>query len=90
MANAVNQGGAPINLSSSGAISNVPGWLIGYHVNSTSAGTIVFKNGGTSGTAVSGTITPVIGFQAFPAFFSTSAFATIGGTIDVTFFFAAG
>ena len=88
----IQQGGTPINLTSSGAISTCPGTLIGYHVNSTSGGTIVFKNGGTSGTAVSGTITPSLGFNAFPAYFTSSvgAFATISGTIDVTFFFAAG
>lgn len=86
----VQQGGTPTNLTSSGAISLGPGTLIGYHVNSTSAGTIIFKDGGTGGTALSGTITPGTGFQAFPAYFRTSAFATLGGTIDVTFFFAAG
>ena len=86
----IQQAGTPINLSSSGAVSATSGTLIGYHVNSTSSGTIVFKNGGSAGTAVSGTITPSVGFNAFPAYFTTSCYATIGGTLDVTFFFAAG
>ena len=86
----IQQAGVPILLTSSGAISASPGSLIGYHVNSTSSGTIVFRNGGASGTAVSGTITPSVGFNAFPATFTTSCYATIGGTLDVTFFFAAG
>lgn len=86
----VQQGGAPINLTASGAISNCPGTLIGYHVNSTSSGTIVFRDGGSGGSAISGTITPSIGFQAFPATFTSSAYATIGGTLNVTFFFSAG
>ena len=86
----VQQGGTPINLTSSGAISNSPGTLIGYHVNSTSAGTIVIRDGGSAGTALSGTITPGTGFNAFPCAFRTSGYATLSGTIDVTFFFAAG
>lgn len=88
----LQQSGVPINLTSSGAISLCPGSLIGYHVNSTSGGTIVFRNGGSGGTAVSGTITPAVGFNAFPAYFSSSsgAYVTLANTIDVTFFFAAG
>ncbi len=90
MAGLVQQGGAPVNLTSSGAISKTPGTLIGYHVNSTTGGTIIFKDGGTGGTSLSGTITPAVGFTAFPATFATSAFATLANTIDVTFFFTAG
>jgi hypothetical protein len=86
----VQQSGVPINLTSTGAISLVPGSLIGYHVNSTTGGTMVFRNGGASGSAVSGTITPTVGFQAFPAYFSTSAHVTIANTLDVTFFWTAG
>jgi hypothetical protein len=50
----------------------------------------VLKDGGTSGTAMCGTITPAIGYHSFPANVGTSLFATIGGTLDVTFFFASG
>lgn len=82
--------GAPINLSSSGAISTRPGSLIGFYVNNTSSGTLILKDGGTSGTAITGTITPAIGFHRLPAYFRTSAFATIANTLDVTFFFQAG
>ena len=84
----VQQAGTPINLTTSGAVSLAPGSLIGYHVNSTSGGTIVFRDGGSGGTAVSGTITPSAGFNAFPATFTSSCYATISGTIDVTFFMA--
>lgn len=87
----VQQGGAPILLSSSGVISKAAGTMIGYHVNSTSGGSFVIGNGSTSAaTAVSGTITPGTGFTAFPAAFNDGAYATITGTINVTFFFAAG
>ena len=86
----VNQSGTPVLLAASGAISLVAGDLIGYHVNSTTALTIVIRDGGASGTAVSGTITPSIGFQAFPGAFTGGCYATLGGTGSVTFFFAAG
>lgn len=89
---AVQQSGVPINLSASGALTLTQGQMIGYHVNSTSGGTIVFRNGGSAGTAVSGTITPTVGFNAFPCYFTSSSggYATISGTIDVTFFVQGG
>lgn len=82
------ESGTPVNLSASGAVSLVPGTLLGFYVNSTSAGTLVLKDGGTGGTAISGTITPAIGFHRFPAEFTTSCYATIGATLNVTLFFA--
>jgi hypothetical protein len=89
----VQQSGTPINLTSTNTISKVDCVLIGYHVNSTSSGTIVFRVGSTgssSGTVVSGTITPSPGFNAFPMYAPGGCHATIGGTLDVTFFVAAG
>ena len=91
MSSQIQQSGTPINLSSSGVVSLAGGTMIGYHVNSTTSGTIVIRTGSTSGsTAVTGTITPVPGFQAFPGAFPNGAYATLANTIDVTFFFAAG
>jgi hypothetical protein len=63
--------------------------LLGFYVCSTSSGTIVLKQGGSSGTAISGTITPAVGFHAFPAVALGGLHATIGGTLDVTFFYRA-
>jgi len=51
---------------------------------------LVLRDGGASGTVMSGTITPAIGFHRFPANVGTSLHATEGGTLDVTFFFASG
>lgn len=79
--------GTPVNLTASGSIALHAGNLIGFYVNSTTAGTIVVRDGGASGTALSGTITPVIGFHRFPAACVTGCYATIGGTLDVTFFY---
>ena len=84
------QSGSPVNLAASGAVSLRPGSLIGFYVNNTSAGTLVIKDGGTGGTAISGTITPAVGWHFFPAAIRTSCFFTIGATLDVTAIFAAG
>ena len=81
------QGGSPINLVASGAISLVPGQLLGFYVNSTGGGTLVLRDGGAAGTAITGTITPAIGWNAAPFQFSLSAYATITGTINITFAF---
>jgi hypothetical protein len=86
----VTECGAPINLTGSAAISLRPGTLLGFYVNNTSSGTLILKDGGTGGSAITGTITPAIGFHRLPAYFRTSAFATIANTLDVTFFFQAG
>ena len=85
--------GTPVNLTESGAIALRTGTLLGFYVNSTNAGTLALTNGGSGGAAVSGTITPAIGFHRFPAYFNSSSgpYATIGGTaLDVTFLFQAG
>lgn len=90
MSQPVAQCGSPKNLTSSAAISTGPCQLLGFYVNNTTGGTLIIKDGGTSGTALSGTITPAIGFHAFPANIGVSAFATIANTLDVTFFIASG
>ena len=77
-----------VNLTATGDISTVHSELVGFYVNSTTAGTIVIKSGGASGTALGGTITPAVGFHSFPANGVGGLHATIGGTaLDVTFFY---
>jgi len=80
--------GQTTNLTASGAICNNPSQMLGFYVNSTTGGTIVIRDGGSSGTALGGTITPAIGFHRYPVQFATSGYATIANTIDVTFFYA--
>ena len=89
------ESGTPINLTSTGTVSIVSGTLLGFYVNNTSSGTSVFRVGanGTNGTGsavISGTITPGIGWNRYPAYCPSGCHATIGGTLDVTFSFAAG
>jgi hypothetical protein len=64
-----------------------PGNLFGFYVNNTTAGTIVVNDGTT---AISGTITPAIGFHRFPAYCRTNCNVTIANALDVTLFYAAG
>ena len=88
----VSIAGSPVNQTQAGngIISAGPCRLIGFYVNSTSSGTLAFKDGGSSGTAIAGTITPSAGWNAFPCIFGTSAYVTYGGTINVTFFIDTG
>jgi len=90
MSQPVAEVGGYKNITATGAVSTGPCQLIGFYVNNTTAGTLVLRNGGASGEVMSGTITPAIGFHRFPANVGVSLYATVGGTLDVTFFFAAG
>jgi len=90
MSQPVAEVGGYKNITATGAVSTGPCQLIGFYVNNTSVGTLVLRNGGSGGEVMSGTITPTIGFHRFPANVGVSLYATVGGTLDVTFFFAAG
>lgn len=83
----VVEAGTPILLTGSGTVSSVRGNLFGFYVNSTTSGTVVIADGGV---AISGTITPAIGFHRFPAYCRTNCTVTIANTLNVTFLFAAG
>lgn len=62
--------------------------MIGFYVNSTSGGTLVLDDGGT---AMSGTITPAIGFHRFCPNVGTKLGATIAvAALNITLFFASG
>ena len=87
------ESGTPINKTGTATVSVVDGTLLGFYVNNTTSGTLVLRVGsaGTSaGTAISGTITPAIGWHRYPAYCPGGLHATIANTLDVTFSFAAG
>ena len=89
------EAGTPVNLSATGTISKASGTLIGYYVNNKTAGaTLVLRSGAdgaSSGTAITGTVTPLIGFHAMQAYCPSGCHATIAvQPMDITFFFAAG
>lgn len=81
------QAGFPVHLVATGQVLAVPGILIGFFVNSTTAGTLILYDALTATNAISGTITPGLGFQWFPSIHLTGIFATIGGALDATFFY---
>jgi hypothetical protein len=89
MSQPVAEVGGYKNITATGAVSTGACQLIGFYVNNTSSGTLVLRDGGSGGTVMSGTITPAIGFHRFPANVGVSLYATIGSTLDVTFFYAA-
>ena len=85
----VVQTGQYTNLTGTGAVTLQATHLLGFYVNSTSAGVINFKDGGVSGTAMCGSITPAIGFHHFPAVAPAAAgvyFTLVSGTINITVF----
>ena len=90
MTTTVIEAGTAKNMTATGDVFTSNGILMGFYVNSTSSGTLVLKNGGSGGTALAGTITPSTGYNAFPCGISGGLHATIGGTLDVTFFYRSG
>ena len=90
MSQPVAEVGAYKNITATGAVSTGPCQLIGFYANNTTIGTLVLRDGGASGTVMSGTITPAIGFHRFPANIGSSLYFTEGNVLDVTFFFASG
>jgi len=84
-----NNCGTPINVTASAVPRARPGELLGFYVNSTSSGTIVIHDSASASTnnAISGTITPAIGYHSFPASLGAGLRVVIGGTLDTTLFF---
>jgi hypothetical protein len=87
--------GTPVNLTVTGTVSIASGTLLGFYVNNkTAGGTLVLRSGAAgaaTGTAISGTITPLIGYHRFNAYCPSGCHATIAvQAMDITFFFAAG
>lgn len=81
--------GSPIVKTASGNVKAVAGQLLGFYVNSTSAGVVHFYDDAATGTTtgISGDITPAIGFQRFPASFANGLnMVLVSGTINVTLF----
>jgi len=79
--------GRPVNITATAAVAPAGhGNLLGFYVNSTNAGTLVLKDGGTGGTAITGTITPAIGWHYFPVSVAGELHATIAtAALNVTF-----
>ena len=82
--------GNTYNRTTTGDVTTADCVLLGFYVNSTTAGTVVLRKGGSGGTVLDGTITPAIGFHRFPATAKGGLHVTVANTIDVTFFVVEG
>lgn len=80
------QAGFPVRRTSTGQVFAGPGLLLGFYVNNTTAGTLVIADSLDNSVPISGTITPAIGWNAFPSIHLTGIFVTIA-TLDATFFY---
>lgn len=88
MSTYVVETGSPVLLSASAVVgggSGRPVSLLGFYVNSTTAGTIVLTETDSGGAAFTGTITPAVGWDSLPLECPNGVYATLGGTISVTF-----
>lgn len=78
--------GGPNDAGNTAETTALAGTILGFYVNSTTGGTLVLSAGTASGgTALTGTITPAIGWNALPISSSTGIYATIANTLSVTF-----
>lgn len=75
------------NLTASAQLKAGYGEIVGFYVNSTTAGTIkIWDSLTATGTVINNTITPAVGYHNLGGVaFNTGCYITIGGTIDVTF-----
>lgn len=74
--------GQPVTITGTGRISPRGGQMIGFYVNSTTAGTIALTD---ANGAIGDTMTPAVGWNFYPIGYVGSLAATIGGVISVTF-----
>ena len=89
---AVREVGTPVRITGSGIIARGPCQLLGIVVNSTSSGTITLYDGtNTSLANPFAAITPTVNvYTRIPAACSVGLYCTVGGTLNATFFIAAG
>jgi len=79
--------GGYTNLTATANVSPVPKAILGFLVNSTTAGTIQFYDSATTTTTtpITGVITPAAGtFVPVKAYAAAGVYAVIGGTLNVT------
>lgn len=86
--NVVASGGYK-NVTATGNIYHRPCDVLGFYVNSTTAGTIILYDDASTGTSlpISGTITPAIGWNPYPVSTKSGLGVVTGGTLNVTIVF---
>ena len=78
--------GTPRLITDTQTLKKQPGAVLGFYVNSTTGGTVVLHDSTAADNAISGTITPAIGFHRFPAALVNGLHVVVANTISVTFF----
>lgn len=80
------QAGTYSNKTATANIVPRDGVMLGFYVNSTSTGTIQFYDSATTTTttAISGVITPAIGWHFYPISFANGLYAVIASTLNIT------
>jgi hypothetical protein len=78
------------NQTATGNVKSSQGAIIGFYVNSTTAGTIQFYDDSATATTtpITGLITPGIGWHFLPVTFASGLYAVVGGTLNVTIAYA--
>lgn len=77
-------------VTGTGTVYSSPCRIVGFYVNSTTAGTLILYDATSAANAISGTITPAVGWHFFPAAVGTALHVAVGGTINVTFVYQPG
>jgi len=73
--------GIPTLVSASTQVSTGRGHMLGFYVAATSSGTLVFHDHAAAGSnAVTGTITPAVGWHPLPIEFKEGIYVVKGGT----------
>lgn len=74
-----------------GNVCTRPGVLLGFYVGATSSGTLTFYDSASTTTtkAITGTVTPAVGWHSLPVAFTDGLYVVKGGaSISVTLVFA--
>lgn len=78
-------------VTGTGQVYAAPCRLLGFYVNNTTVGTLVIHDHASAASnAITGTITPAIGWHKFPASLGAGLHAVVGGTLNVTFVYQPG
>ena len=78
--------GGPNDAGNTAETTALQGTILGFYVNNTSSGIITLNATGAGGTALTGSITPAIGWNFMPITYPTGIYMTlVSGSINVTF-----
>lgn len=78
------------NLTATANVKASQGAMLGFYVNSTTAGTIQFYDDAATATTapITGLITPAVGWNELPITFASGLYVVIAATLNVTIVYA--